>query len=74
MQYKKGSCFSFNLGWYSIRLDIAHYEQGGVCVGGVFKGQNPHSVNMALISKFFEFWQFSFGLVSIHLEWSKVTR
>ena len=26
----KRSCFSFDLGWYSIRLDIVRYEQGAV--------------------------------------------
>ena len=36
MQFKKGMNFSFNFGWYSIKLDIARLRTGG----RVFNRQN----------------------------------
>ena len=43
----KRSCFSFDLGWCSIRLDIVNSEQGAVW-GEVLRGQNPLSVKKVI--------------------------
>ena len=46
MHCKKGMCFSFYFGWYSIHLDIVRLEHGGWREGGgeLLKGHSMLSV------------------------------